>query len=87
MDTEIRVFHWMGGRRQFSREFKLEAIRLVKTRFSEFPYELFCNQEYACGLEQGLNDEATSVVAQRQSLVLQQPGVSALDRPAPLAQA
>ena len=56
-----------------------------KKRFSEFPSEPGCNQEYACGSEQGLNDEAEPVVAQAEAFIFQQPGVGALDRPAPLA--
>ena len=60
---------------------------LPKRRFSEFPCEPGCNQKYACGLEQAFDDEAEPVVAQAEALVLQQPGVGALDRPAPLAQA
>src|SRR3954454_3041166 len=59
---------------------------VAKRRFSEFLYEAACNQEETGGLEQGLDDEAEPVVAQRQPLVLQQPGVAPLDRPAPLAQ-
>src|SRR3954452_24925551 len=57
-----------------------------KRRFSEFSGEAACNQEETGGLEQGLNDEPEAVVAERQTLVLQQPGVAALDRPAPLPQ-
>src|SRR3954454_19938303 len=60
---------------------------VAKRRFSEFLYEAACNQEETGGLEQRLDDEAEPVVAQRQPLVLQQPGVAALDRPAALAQA
>uniref|UniRef100_UPI0005C17577 hypothetical protein n=1 Tax=Muricoccus aerilatus TaxID=452982 RepID=UPI0005C17577 len=37
------------------------AGRVAKTRFSEFLSESSCNQEYACGLEQGLNDEAAAI--------------------------
>jgi hypothetical protein len=54
---------------------------------SQFPSKASCNQEETGGLEQELDDEAEAVVAERQALVLQQPGVAALDRPAPLAQA
>ena len=63
------------------------SYSVPKTQFSEFPHELFCNQEYACGLEQGLDDEATSVVAQGQSLVLQKPGIGAFDWPTAAPQA
>jgi hypothetical protein len=44
-------------------------------------------QEETGGLEQGLGDEALAVVVQGQALVLEQAGIAALDRPAPLAQA
>src|SRR5690242_6408921 len=64
----------------------LELGRAGKRRFSEFLYETACNQEETGGLEQRLDDEAEPVVAQRQPLVLQQPGVAPLDRPAPLPQ-
>src|SRR4051794_22957490 len=57
-----------------------------KRRFSQLADEATCNQEETGGLEQGLDDEAEAVVAQRQALVLQEPGVAPLDRPAPLAQ-
>src|SRR4051812_50229689 len=60
--------------------------KISKRRFSEFSGEAACNQEETGGLEQGLNDEPEAVVAERQPLVLQQPGVAALDRPAPLPQ-
>src|SRR3954447_23418650 len=67
-----------------------ELARVVgchpKRRFSEFAGEASRNQEETGGLGQGLDDEAEPVVAQRQALVLQQPGVAALDRPAPPAQ-
>src|SRR3954451_270978 len=59
----------------------------LKTRFSQFPCQSGCNQEYASGLQQGLNDEAASVVAQAEALVLQQPTERALDGPAVSAQA
>ena len=59
---------------------------LPKRRFSEFPSELACNQEYAGGLEQGLNDEAEPVVAQREAPVFEHPSIAALHRPAPLAE-
>jgi hypothetical protein len=39
-----------------------------------------CNQEYACGLEEGLDDVADPVIAQSKALVFEQPGVAALDR-------
>jgi hypothetical protein len=55
-------------------------------RLSQFPGEASCNQEETGGLEQGLDDEALAVVTERQALVLQDPGVAALDRPAALAQ-
>src|SRR3954465_6606117 len=55
-------------------------------RFSELTGEAVCNQEYASGLEQRLDDEAEPVVAQRQAPVFQDPGIAAFDRPAPLAQ-
>src|SRR4051812_28369920 len=54
----------------------------VKTRFSQFLSQPGCNQEYASGLQQGLNDEVAAVVAQAEALVLQQPTERALDRPA-----
>src|SRR5689334_17024351 len=60
---------------------------MPKRRFSELLGEAACNQEETGGLEQGLDDEAEPVVAQRQAPVLQQPGIAALDRPAALAQA
>jgi hypothetical protein len=59
---------------------------LAKRRFSEFPSELACNQEYAGGLEQGLNDEAEPVVAQREAPVFEHPSIAALHRPAPLTE-
>ena len=59
----------------------------TKRWFSEFPSEPGCSQEYACGLEQAFDDEAEPVIAQAETLVFQQPGVGALHRPAPLAQA
>src|SRR4051794_41616346 len=58
----------------------------LKRRFSQFAGDASCNQEDACGLEQGLDDEAEPVIAEGEALVLQDPGVGALDRPAPLAQ-
>src|SRR3712207_9349426 len=61
--------------------------RAAKSRFSEFAGEAACNQEYAGALQQGLDDEAEPIVAQSEAPVLQHPGVAALDRPAPLAQA
>jgi hypothetical protein len=42
-----------------------------------------CNQEYACGLQQGLDDEPTPVITQAEPLVLEQPGDGALNGPAP----
>ena len=39
-------------------------------KFSEFPGEPRRNQEYACGLDQALNDEAEPVIAQAAALVL-----------------
>jgi hypothetical protein len=61
-------------------------IQCAKRRFSEFPSELACNQEYAGGLEQGLDDEAEPVVAQREAPVFEHPSIAALHRPAPLAE-
>lgn len=43
----------------------------AKRWFSEFACEPPCNQEYAGGLEQRLDDEAEPVIAQREALVLQ----------------
>jgi len=60
---------------------------MPKRRFSQLTGEASCNQKYACRLEQSLNDEAKPVIAQGEALVLQQPGIAALDRPALLAQA
>jgi hypothetical protein len=57
-----------------------------KRRFSEFPSEPACNQKYAGGLEQGPDDEAEPVVAQRQALILQHLGIATLDWPTPCAQ-
>ena len=57
-----------------------------KRRLSQFPGEAACNQEETVGLERGLDDEALAVVSERQALVLQDPGVAALDRPAALGQ-
>jgi hypothetical protein len=57
-----------------------------KRRFSQFAGHASCNQENAGGLEQGLDDEAEAVVPQSEALVLQDPGIAAFDRPAPLAQ-
>ena len=68
-------------------EARLLSLPQHKGRFSEFLSETSCNQEYACGLEQGLDDEAAAIVTERQSPVLQQPGVGALHWPAPLAHA
>src|SRR4051794_18852202 len=61
--------------------------RSSKRRFSEFAGEASRNQEETGGLEQGLDNEPEPVVAQGETFVLQQPGVAALDRPAPPAQA
>src|SRR5919205_1141859 len=58
-----------------------------KTRFSQFSCQPGCNQEYASGLQQRLNDETATVVAQAEALVLQQPTERALDRPTVSAQA
>src|SRR3954471_24191266 len=55
-------------------------------RFSELMGEAGCNQEYAGGLKQGLDNEAEPVIAQREASVLQDPGIAALDRPAVLSQ-
>ena len=42
----------------------LFLIKLMpKRRFSEFPSEPWCNQEYACSLEQVFDDEAEPVGA------------------------
>src|SRR3954469_6101683 len=46
-------------------------------RVSELPGEAVCNQEYAGGVEQRLDDEAEPVVAQRQAPVFQDPGIAA----------
>jgi hypothetical protein len=54
-----------------------------KRRFSQSVCEVCCNQEYACGLQQGLDDEATPVITQAEPLVLEQPGDGALNGPAP----
>ena len=70
----------------FSGEDAEPDLHLVKRRFSEFPSELACNQEYAGGLEQGLDDEAEPVVAQREAPVFEHPSIAALHRPAPLAE-
>jgi len=58
-----------------------------KTRFSQFPSQPGCDQEYASGLQQGLDDEAAPVVSQAKALVLQQPTERALDRPTVSARA
>src|SRR3954447_4524416 len=57
-----------------------------ETRFSELAGEAACNQEYTGGLQQGLDNEAEAIVAQRQASVLKHPGIAALDRPAVLSQ-
>ena len=54
---------------------------------SEFSGEASCNQEYASGIQQGLNNKAEPVIAQREALVLQHPDIAAFDRPAPPSQA
>src|SRR3954464_13503610 len=59
---------------------------VIKTRFSELAGEAACNQEYTGGLQQGLDNEAEAIVAQRQASVLKHPGIAALDRPAVLSQ-
>src|SRR3954467_2526793 len=74
-------------RRLSSISFHYTGARDPKTRFSQFPCQSGCNQEYASGLQQGLNDEVASVVARAEALVLQQPTEGALDRPAVSAQA
>ena len=56
-------------------------------RLSEFAGKPTHNQEYAGGLEQRPDDEAEPVVAQPEAPVLQHPGITALDGPAPLAEA
>ena len=48
--------------------------------------EAFCNQKDAGGLEQRLNAEAEPVIAQGETLVLEQSRVAALHWPAPLSQ-
>src|SRR4051794_34733963 len=58
----------------------------LKRRSSELSGEAACNQEYAGGLKQGLDNEAEPVIAQSQTSVLKYPGIAAFDRPAPLAQ-
>ncbi len=59
---------------------------MARKAVSQFTGEASCNQEYACGLEHGLDDEAEPVVAQGQALVLQHPSIAAFYRPALLAQ-
>lgn len=56
-------------------------------RFSHFRRKASSSREYACRLEQSLNDEVEPVIAQGEALVLQSPGTAALHRPALLAQA
>src|SRR5437868_4773319 len=60
--------------------------RAPKRRFSELACEAFCNQEYARALKQRLDDEPEPIIAQGEPLVLKHPSVTALDRPAALAQ-
>jgi hypothetical protein len=60
---------------------------LPERQFSELACEPACNQKYACGLEQCLDDEAEPVIAQGKAPILEHPGIAALDRPAALAQA
>src|SRR3954449_10098797 len=77
----------LGGRRDHPEAESLGwTVTDLQKRFSQFASHASCNQEDACGLEQGLDDEAEPVIAQGEALVLQNPGVGALDRPAPLAQ-
>ena len=64
----------------------LTVVRAHKKRFSELAGEAACNQEYTGGLQQGLDNEAAAIVAQRQASVLKHPGIAALDRPAMLSQ-
>src|SRR5690242_13361142 len=71
---------------QTQRSRNLLAGCTTKRQFSELTGEAVCNQEYASGLEQRLDDEAEPVVAQSQAPVFQDPGIAAFDRPAPLAQ-
>jgi len=52
---------------------------IIRCGFSQFLSQPGCNQKYASGPQQGLNDEATTVVAQAKALVLQQPTERALD--------
>src|SRR3954467_2953107 len=76
----MKLVGWLTNRR-------LALVnRGPKRQFSELTGEAVCNQEYASGLEQRLNDEAEPVVAQSQALVFQDPGIAAFYRPAPLAQ-
>jgi hypothetical protein len=58
----------------------------LKTRFSQFLRQFGCNQKYASRLQQGLNDEAATIVSQAKALVLQQPTERALERPTVSAQ-
>ena len=83
----------LSGRCGFQKQSLLPMIRAMltfgsgsKRRFSEFPSEPACNQEYAGGLEQGLDDEAEPVVAQREAPVFEHPSIAALHRPAPRAE-
>src|SRR3954453_16669291 len=57
-----------------------------KRRFSELAGEASCNQEYACALQQRLDDEPKPIIAEGQALALKHPGVAGLEGPAALAQ-
>src|SRR3954462_7305133 len=61
-------------------------LERTKRRFSEFSGEASCNQEYACALQQRLDDEPKPIIAEGEALVLKHPSVAALNGPAPLAQ-
>src|SRR6201986_745247 len=87
----IHVCHSKYGQRKSRPGGKTSQLEVImktasKRRFSQFPSEPACNQEYAGGLEQGLDDEAEPVVAQREAPVFEHPSIAALHRPAPLAE-
>src|SRR4051812_17680725 len=98
VDDAYRIVTFGGRVRQRGPDPKLSDVEVLtmeifgeqqgrhKKRFSQFAGDASCKQEDACGLEQGLDDEAEPVIAEGEALVLQHPGVGALDRPAPLAQ-
>ena len=54
--------------------------------FSQLVRHASRNQEDARRLKQRLDDEAAPVISEGEALVLQAPGIAALDRPAPLAE-